>query len=95
MRRGWMALLDDELIENLGRYRKYRHDSLRDLLRVMRNKGRHYRDLPDSLKMMLGGYPTGYYEYFLRIFPKLLVVVWEVVVEGFGVGDDPAFEAYV
>ena len=95
VRRGWMALLDDELIENLGRYRKYRHDSLRDLLRVMRNKGRHYRDLPDSLKMMLGGYPTGYYEYFLRIFPKLLVVVWEVVVEGFGVGDDPAFEAYV
>ncbi|KNC54557.1 uncharacterized protein AMSG_10407 [Thecamonas trahens ATCC 50062] len=94
-RRGWMAVLAPELIINLGKYRKYDPRSLRDLLRVMRNKGRHYRDLPPELKAVLGDYPDGYYAYFLRKFPRLLVVVWEVVVEEFGVDADPAFDQYV
>lgn len=34
----WYKTLDRTLIENLGKYRKYDGSSLRDLLRVLRNK---------------------------------------------------------
>ena len=50
----WMARFDAELVENLGRYRKYNQGSLRDLLRVIRNKHNHFRELPDSLQAKLG-----------------------------------------
>jgi serine/threonine-protein kinase/endoribonuclease IRE1 len=34
----WLKNLDRNLIDNLGKYRKYNAASVRDLLRVMRNK---------------------------------------------------------
>jgi serine/threonine-protein kinase/endoribonuclease IRE1 len=34
----WLKSLDRNLIDNLGKYRKYDGGSVRDLLRVMRNK---------------------------------------------------------
>jgi serine/threonine-protein kinase/endoribonuclease IRE1 len=34
----WLKALDRSLIENLGKYRKYDGASVRDLLRVVRNK---------------------------------------------------------
>lgn len=34
----WLKNLDRNLIDNLGKYRKYDGGSVRDLLRVMRNK---------------------------------------------------------
>ncbi len=57
----WMARFDGELIENLGRYRKYNQSSLRDLLRVIRNKHNHFRELPESLQEKLGPLPQGYF----------------------------------
>ena len=63
----WMARFDAELIENLGRYRKYNQGSLRDLLRVIRNKHNHFRELPDGLQAKLGPLPGG----FLRWAPAL------------------------
>ena len=56
-----MARFDGELIENLGRYRKYNQSSLRDLLRVIRNKHNHFRELPESLQAKLGPLPQGYF----------------------------------
>ena len=56
----WMARFDAELIENLGRYRKYNQGSLRDLLRVIRNKHNHFRELPDSLQAKLGPLPGSF-----------------------------------
>jgi len=56
-----MARFDTELIENLGRYRKYNQSSLRDLLRVIRNKHNHFRELPDGLQAKLGPLPHGYH----------------------------------
>ena len=57
----WMARFDGELIENLGRYRKYNQSSLRDLLRVIRNKHNHFRELPETLQAKLGPLPQGYF----------------------------------
>ena len=54
-----MTRFDGELIENLGRYRKYNQSSLRDLLRVIRNKHNHFRELPESLQAKLGPPPSG------------------------------------
>lgn len=58
--RNWMARLDPDFLDNLGRYRKYRPDSLRDLLRVIRNKHNHFRELPDALQAKLGALPDGF-----------------------------------
>lgn len=34
-----------------GKYRKYNLNSLRDLLRVLRNKSHHFRELPEELQV--------------------------------------------
>jgi serine/threonine-protein kinase/endoribonuclease IRE1 len=34
----WYKIIDRGLVDNLGKYRKYDGGSIRDLLRVMRNK---------------------------------------------------------
>lgn len=36
----WQKAIDRSLLENLGKYRKYDGTSVRDLLRVLRNKVR-------------------------------------------------------
>jgi len=54
------ARLDAELLGNLGRYRRYRAGSLRDLLRVIRNKHNHWRELPEPLQARLGPPPDGF-----------------------------------
>ncbi len=38
----WQARISPLLLENLGRYRRYTN-SVKDLLRVVRNKSHHYR----------------------------------------------------
>jgi hypothetical protein len=65
MRAHAQARLDTELLGNLGRYRRYRACSLRDLLRVIRNKHNHWRELPEPLQARLGPPPDG----FLRCAP--------------------------
>eukprot|EP01113_Clastostelium_recurvatum_P032307 TRINITY_DN4131_c0_g1_i9.p1 TRINITY_DN4131_c0_g1~~TRINITY_DN4131_c0_g1_i9.p1 ORF type:complete len:1068 (-),score=237.66 TRINITY_DN4131_c0_g1_i9:40-3243(-) len=77
----WTRLLDPLLIENLGKYRKYKTDSLRDMLRVVRNKVHHFRDLPDNLQKVLGPLPDGFYTHFSQRFPVLLIRTYEVVKE--------------
>lgn len=76
----WYKVIDRGLVDNLGKYRKYDGGSIRDLLRVMRNKKHHFQDLPDSLKKTLGDVPEGFLNYFSRKFPSLLVHVYEIIV---------------
>lgn len=59
----WGASLDAELVANLGKYRRYDYTSLRDLLRVVRNKKNHFREMPESLQRLMGPVPEGYYRY--------------------------------
>ncbi|XP_064996915.1 serine/threonine-protein kinase/endoribonuclease IRE1a-like isoform X2 [Musa acuminata AAA Group] len=46
----WDDKLDVAFITDMGCYRKYRFDSIRDLLRVIRNKLNHYWVLPKELQ---------------------------------------------
>jgi serine/threonine-protein kinase/endoribonuclease IRE1 len=59
----WGVGLDTELVANLGRYRRYDYASLRDLLRVVRNKRNHFREMPEALQALMGPLPEGYYRW--------------------------------
>ncbi|XP_066900695.1 serine/threonine-protein kinase/endoribonuclease IRE1 isoform X1 [Halyomorpha halys] len=72
----WRQFIDPEVIEDLGKYRSYRGDSLRDLLRAFRNKRHHYRDLSKAAQELLGDSPELYVDYWLSRFPNLLYHVW-------------------
>jgi serine/threonine-protein kinase/endoribonuclease IRE1 len=93
----WHQTLDESadriLMKNLRQSRGYRGNSVRDLLRVLRNKKNHYRDLPDDLKAQLGPMPEGFLEYFTSRYPRLLVYVHEVVKDT-GLYNEPIFTTY-
>ncbi|KAG6470801.1 hypothetical protein ZIOFF_071881 [Zingiber officinale] len=74
----WKEKLDAALITDMVRYRKYQFDCMRDLLRVIRNKLIHYKDLPEPLQEILGPVPEGFDSYFASRFPKLLIEVYKV-----------------
>lgn len=75
----WDEKLDMAFIDNIGRYRRYKFSSARDLLRVIRNKLNHYRELPQEIKEILGPVPVGFDSYFSSRFPKLLIEVYRVM----------------
>ncbi|KAF3446915.1 hypothetical protein FNV43_RR12095 [Rhamnella rubrinervis] len=77
----WDEKLETAFIDNIGRYRRYKFNSVRDLLRVIRNKLNHYRELPQEIKEILGPVPEGFDRYFTRRFPKLLIEVYRVMHE--------------
>lgn len=87
----WLKRLDPRLVENLGKYRKYDGASVRDLLRVIRNKKHHYLDLPDPVRKSLGSPPEDFLTYFTQRFPLLFLHVWSVIAKN--VSHESLFEA--
>eukprot|EP00033_Pygsuia_biforma_P000475 GCRY01000561.1.p1 GENE.GCRY01000561.1~~GCRY01000561.1.p1 ORF type:complete len:1105 (+),score=333.29 GCRY01000561.1:250-3564(+) len=90
---GWALGIGADLLENLGKYRKYKFGSLRDLLRVIRNKKNHFRDLPDHLRLLIGAPPADYLNFFHTRFPKLLLCCYQFVAASTLV-DEPLFKSY-
>ncbi|XP_065855475.1 serine/threonine-protein kinase/endoribonuclease IRE1a [Euphorbia lathyris] len=88
----WNEKMEPAFINNIGHYRRYRFDSVRDLLRVFRNKLNHYRELPKEIQELVGAVPEGYENYFSSRFPKLLIEVYKVVREF--CGDEGCFHKY-
>ena len=75
----WDLVLGAEFMSNLGKYRKYSHCSVKDLLRVIRNKMHHYHDLPETLKKNIGSMPEGFYAFFDKNFPSLFITLFDFV----------------
>lgn len=48
----WDEKMEPQFISDVGRYRRYKYDSVRDLLRLMRNKLNHYRELPKDIQVL-------------------------------------------
>ncbi|CAD5114865.1 DgyrCDS3898 [Dimorphilus gyrociliatus] len=69
----WKQHLTADLQQDLRKFRTYQGKSIRDLLRAMRNKKHHYRELPENLRKSLGDVPDGYVTYFTSRFPRLLL----------------------
>jgi serine/threonine-protein kinase/endoribonuclease IRE1 len=78
---GWFEKFDSKFIDNLGKYRKYNTHKIMDLLRAIRNKYHHYQDLPKDLATEIGSLPDGFYWYFAKKFPCMLLVVYKLVSE--------------
>ncbi|XP_076074287.1 serine/threonine-protein kinase/endoribonuclease IRE1-like [Mytilus galloprovincialis] len=69
----WRKHISEELQNDLRKFRTYKGENIRDLLRAMRNKKHHYRELPEDLKRSLGAIPDQFVQYFTSRFPKLLI----------------------
>lgn len=79
----WLSKLGNELRNELqtSRFRKYKGNKVRDLLRVIRNKNHHYRDLPVEMRNDLGDLPDGFLCYWTNRFPHLLINTYEVILQ--------------
>ncbi|CAK9817696.1 Serine/threonine-protein kinase/endoribonuclease ire-1 [Anthophora quadrimaculata] len=72
----WRLHIDVEVATDLRKYRSYRGESVRDLLRALRNKKHHYRELSSQAQESLGDIPDNFTHYWLSRFPCLLPHVW-------------------
>ncbi|PIK58508.1 putative serine/threonine-protein kinase/endoribonuclease IRE1-like [Apostichopus japonicus] len=77
----WRQNITIELQTDLRKFRSYKGRSVRDLLRAMRNKKHHYRELSPEVKQTLGPIPDGFLQYFTSRFPRLLLHVYNVMEE--------------
>ncbi|XP_076808770.1 serine/threonine-protein kinase/endoribonuclease IRE1-like isoform X2 [Clavelina lepadiformis] len=73
IQRDWIQHLCPPLQDDLHKFRAYKAGSVRDLLRAIRNKKHHYRELPTRVKQSLGSVPDEYLHYFTSRFPRLLI----------------------
>ncbi|KZV40844.1 hypothetical protein F511_29196, partial [Dorcoceras hygrometricum] len=89
----WDEKMDNAIINDIGRYRRYKFDSVRDLLRVIRNKLNHYRELSKEIQVILGSVPEGFDFYFSTRFPKLLIEVYGVIIVH--CADEEIFQKYL
>eukprot|EP00522_Entomoneis_paludosa_P010527 CAMPEP_0172449574 /NCGR_PEP_ID=MMETSP1065-20121228/8250_1 /TAXON_ID=265537 /ORGANISM="Amphiprora paludosa, Strain CCMP125" /LENGTH=1534 /DNA_ID=CAMNT_0013201277 /DNA_START=117 /DNA_END=4721 /DNA_ORIENTATION=+ len=89
----WDTALDDDLVHNVQRFRTYDPSSVRDLLRLIRNKYHHFEELPESMKSTMGSKTDGLSLYFERRFPGLLVHCFNICREILQ-ADDPLCVKY-
>ncbi|OAF68970.1 Endoplasmic reticulum-to-nucleus signaling 1-like protein [Intoshia linei] len=73
----WRLKLSVSLQNDLRKFRTYQGNSVKDLLRAIRNKRHHYMHLNEQLRLSLGKIPNEFLNYFLNRFPLLLIHVYE------------------
>ncbi|TRY64475.1 hypothetical protein DNTS_017157 [Danionella cerebrum] len=73
VRTNWRMHISAPLQADLRKFRTYKGNSVRDLLRAMRNKKHHYHELPPEVQSALGEVPDGFVVYFTSRFPRLLL----------------------
>ncbi|KAJ8284060.1 hypothetical protein COCON_G00029100 [Conger conger] len=73
VRTNWRMHISVPLQTDLRKFRTYKGNSVRDLLRAMRNKKHHYHELPAEVQETLGEVPEGFVHYFTSRFPRLLL----------------------
>ncbi|XP_063816976.1 serine/threonine-protein kinase/endoribonuclease IRE1 isoform X1 [Pseudophryne corroboree] len=69
----WREHITVPLQTDLRKFRSYKGKSVRDLLRALRNKKHHYRELPSEVQETLGNVPDEFVCYFTSRFPGLLL----------------------
>ncbi|EYB99129.1 hypothetical protein Y032_0125g1300 [Ancylostoma ceylanicum] len=87
----WRNNICDPLAADLRKFRTYKGHSVRDLLRAMRNKKHHYRELPEEVRSSLGHIPDQFVLYFTSRFPSLLLHTYEAME---WCADEGVFRAY-
>uniref|UniRef100_A0A1I8HAL2 non-specific serine/threonine protein kinase n=1 Tax=Macrostomum lignano TaxID=282301 RepID=A0A1I8HAL2_9PLAT len=87
----WSDRLDIQVYDNLVTFRGYRTHRLVDLLRAIRNKRNHFRELSPSVQLLLGRSTEEYVHYFTSRYPQLLTYLYNVLV---AVKLEHSFERY-
>ncbi|KAJ1349395.1 hypothetical protein KIN20_004957 [Parelaphostrongylus tenuis] len=87
----WRNNICDPLAADLRRFRTYKGHSVRDLLRAMRNKKHHYRELPEDVQDSLGRIPDQFVLYFTARFPLLLLHTYRALE---WCADEDVFKSY-
>lgn len=72
----WMTVLPKHLISDLKQRGDYGGDSLRDLIRMIRNKMEHTGDIPPKLEKIFGRESTSIFNYFDNLFPNLFLYTY-------------------
>lgn len=75
----WNQKLDETLITDIKRWRAYNYNSVRCLLRAIRNIYGHYGNLSKESQSLFRKDPTEIDGYFSHRFSKLLMDVYEVL----------------
>ncbi|KAG7459553.1 hypothetical protein MATL_G00211860 [Megalops atlanticus] len=75
----WREHVTVPLQTDLRKFRSYKGGSVRDLLRAMRNKKHHYRELPAEVQETLGSVPEGFVCYFTSRFPRLMLHTYQAM----------------
>ncbi|NXX52722.1 ERN1 endoribonuclease, partial [Scopus umbretta] len=75
----WKEHITLPLQTDLRKFRSYKGGSVRDLLRAMRNKKHHYRELPPEVQETLGSIPDDFVCYFTARFPHLLLHTYKAM----------------
>ncbi|NP_001085649.1 endoplasmic reticulum to nucleus signaling 2 S homeolog precursor [Xenopus laevis] len=79
VRVNWRLHISVPLQTDLRKFRSYRGNSVRDLLRAMRNKKHHYHELPADVRETLGSIPDEFVSYFTSRFPHLLLHTYQAM----------------
>lgn len=69
----WRVHIHEEVAKDLRKYRTYKGTSVRDLLRALRNKKHHFRELTKEAQQSLGETQEAFAHYWTSRFPLLLV----------------------
>jgi serine/threonine-protein kinase/endoribonuclease IRE1 len=77
----WKQVIDARILDNQGKFRKYNYASVRDVLRLIRNKAHHYWDLSEEVRSVIGPPPSQFLQYFEARFPNLFISAYNVVRE--------------
>ena len=70
----WDEKIHPELYSNVNKFRSYDQSSIRDLLRLIRNKYHHFDELPTDMKeQIFSSKKESLIQYFEKVFPRLLM----------------------
>ncbi|VIO94647.1 PQQ enzyme repeat family protein [Brugia malayi] len=76
----WRQAICPVLAVDLRKFRTYKGNKVRDLLRAMRNKKHHYQELPTEVQQSLGQVPDQFVTYFTDRFPQLLQHTYDAMI---------------
>ncbi len=72
-------LVDVRILDNQGKFRKYNYQSVRDVLRLIRNKAHHFWDLSEEVQQVIGAPPEHFLNYFTTRFPTLFICTYNIM----------------
>jgi len=78
LNKDWLATLHPVIREDLCKQRTYRN-TVKDLLRALRNKKHHYRELRDAVKQIYGPMPNQFTHFWISRFPLLVNHVYNAL----------------